>query len=159
MDGCLSSEEGRLSTERCTAEHCGSVISHFSVSRFLFLSVCKQWHSHAPAPKSQAQSGYGLCVLHMHGMGIQDKYFYYLHIIRSVRLLIDATLKWVTLCHPINGPRLCTDALSRLIGGSQRCQRRLRESELSSLTEAVASQNADCLFVYMFGLLILSSGL
>lgn len=75
MDGWLCSEEDWLCSERCTAEHCGSVICHFSLSRFsLSLSVCKQWHSHAPAPAS-TRTTERLGILSIHVPGIKFKIY------------------------------------------------------------------------------------
>lgn len=58
LDGCLGFEEDYLYGS--VARDCGSVVAHFSLSQFTFaLSVCKQRHSHAPAPTSQAEERLG----------------------------------------------------------------------------------------------------
>lgn len=135
-------------------------LSSLSVSLFFF-SLCRQtmaqWctGSHKPNHGEVRDS-----ILALARDMIQDLWGSFCwNIIRVLRLLASATLKWVTFCDLISSPELCSESLptsSHL--QFRRCRRRQREG--AGLNDwASASQDADCLFVYMFGLLILSSGL
>lgn len=73
--------------------------------------------------------------------------------------LVSAPLKWVTFCDLISSPKLCSSTLSPVSSPVHKVQEEDGGRELGSMTELTASQDADCVFVYMFGLLILSSGL
>lgn len=153
MDARLSLEEDLaawLCSERCTAEDCTSVISHFSLFLFL-LSVCKQWHSRAPAPKSQAER---IVSIRMHGI------IFKIYEDASPEILLDSfSHRHIEVGHILwSYKQPLIYALLCLICSSQGAEGTGREGAWLS-DWASASHDADCLFVYMFGLLILSSGL
>lgn len=162
MNGCLSLEEDWL--YGCVVRDVllsivdlSSVISLCLAFFFLFLSANNGTAMHQ-YPQANTER-LGICISPHAWNTIQDLWrSVSWNIIRILRLLVSATLKWVTFCDLISSPKLCSSTLPPFHLQFTRCRRRRREG--AGLVEwASASQDADCLFVYMFGLLILSSGL
>lgn len=160
MDGCLRWEEDWLCG--CAVRDVllsivdlSSVISLCLAFLFLFLSA-----NNGTAMHRHPQAKHREVSISPHAWNtIQDLWrSVSWNIIRISRLLASATLKWVTFCDLISSPKLCSNTLPPSHLQFTRCRRRRREGDEPD-DWASASQDADCLFVYMFGLLILSSGL